>query len=484
MSGTTLNKSRTNYLSTGSSREPIWTQVSGDPSEDSNNTASHPPPRLTNSENETSNGNAAHDGEGINFNHIGINTATAAVFIAGEMAGSGVLALPRALVDSGWIGPVLLIVLCLVACYGGTRLGACWTLLEERYPETYPKHLRTRNPYACIAHRALGNWGSRIVSGSIQITLFGAGTVYLILASELLNDLTKYLLPFGPCSWVVILAAFLLPAMWLGSPKDFWGVAVGALLTTAFSCLLMFTQMVIDGLQLDYHKDTKPHSFSKFFMAYGTIVFSFGGASTFPTIQNDMVDRSKFPTSVSVGFFLILILYLPVAIGGMLIYGEAANPNIALTLGDSWLMDAANLLMACHLILAFLIVTNPVSQELEHIMNVPHEFGRQRLWLRSGLMLGMVFMAESIPQFGKILSLVGGSTVTLLTFVLPPLCYMKLCDQVGPWPQAPPISLHERVFMYEMICLGVLGGSVASYNALLSIFSPNSFSRPCYFNWW
>lgn len=33
--------------------------------------------------------------------HYGINAATAAVFIAGEMAGSGVLALPRALVDAG-----------------------------------------------------------------------------------------------------------------------------------------------------------------------------------------------------------------------------------------------------------------------------------------------------------------------------------------------------------------------------------------------
>jgi len=61
-----------------------------------------------------------------------------------------------------------------------------------------------------------------MVSGCIQVTLFGAGTVYLIMASELMTDLMKYLLPFGPCSWVVILAVFLLPAMWLGSPMDFW----------------------------------------------------------------------------------------------------------------------------------------------------------------------------------------------------------------------------------------------------------------------
>lgn len=69
---------------------------------------------------------------------------------------------------------------------------------------------------------------------------------------------------------------------------------------------------------------------------------------------------------------MILALYLPVALGGMLIYGDAVAPNIALTLGESWLVDVANLFMACHLILAFLIVTNPVSQELEHIFNVPH----------------------------------------------------------------------------------------------------------------
>lgn len=59
----------------------------------------------------------------------------------------------------GWIGPVLLLVISLVACYSGTRLGACWTILEERYPDIYPKHLHTRNPYTCIAQRALGNWG-------------------------------------------------------------------------------------------------------------------------------------------------------------------------------------------------------------------------------------------------------------------------------------------------------------------------------------
>ena len=55
-----------------------------------------------------------------------------------------------------------------------------------------------------------------------------------------------------------------------------------------------------------------------------------------------------------------------------------------------------------------------------------------------GLMAGAVFIALSIPQFGKILSLIGGSSITLMTFVLPPLFYLKLVSQQDlnkEWPK-------------------------------------------------
>ena len=39
-----------------------------------------------------------------------------------------------------------------------------------------------------------------------------------------------------------------------------------------------------------------------FFLGFGAILFSFGGASTFPTIQNDMREPRKFPVSVIVAY--------------------------------------------------------------------------------------------------------------------------------------------------------------------------------------
>ena len=53
-------------------------------------------------------------------------------------------------------------------------------------------------------------------------------------------------------------------------------------------------------------------------------------------------------------------------------------------------------------------------------------FGVKRVVLRTCVMVMVVLVGFSIPDFGKILDLIGGSTVTLMSFVLPPLCYMKL----------------------------------------------------------
>lgn len=71
-------------------------------------------------------------------------------------------------------------------------------------------------------------------------------------------------------------------------------------------------------------------------------------------------------------FLVILALYLPVTVGGYLAYGEEVNSNISISITKTWLVTVANILMAIHLVLAFLIVINPVCQELEEILNVPH----------------------------------------------------------------------------------------------------------------
>ena len=56
------------------------------------------------------------------------------------------------------------------------------------------------------------------------------------------------------------------------------------------------------------------------------------------------------------------------------------------------------------------------------------DFNWKRVALRTFSTFVLLFIAETVPSFGSILNLVGGSTVTLLTFVFPPYFYMRIAD--------------------------------------------------------
>ncbi|CAL4199006.1 unnamed protein product, partial [Meganyctiphanes norvegica] len=110
----------------------------------------------------TSYGGASTDGtdlveNGNGGSKGGIGMGVAATMLVGQMAGAGVLNLPKAVAATGWLGLALIPVLCLLVGYSGSRLGVCWLLLEERWPEY--QNAPCRRPYPHIAERALGNVG-------------------------------------------------------------------------------------------------------------------------------------------------------------------------------------------------------------------------------------------------------------------------------------------------------------------------------------
>ena len=166
----------------------------------------------------------------------GLGVLSAAILLAGEMAGSGVLALPAAMTGTGGIlGMALIIIFTINSLYSGTRLGLCWMILEERYEEYRGQ---VRDPYPAIGERAIGKWGRwgnddhkrntavimsyfRVISLlAIALTLYGGCCVFIVLISQLLGSLVADLgLHLDLCSWMVVVAVGLTPLTWLGTPK-------------------------------------------------------------------------------------------------------------------------------------------------------------------------------------------------------------------------------------------------------------------------
>lgn len=178
-----------------------------------------------------------------------LGVTVAAVFIVGAMCGSGVLAVPQAIVDSGYIGFPLLLICGIISAYTGSLLGKCWTILRLRYPEYEVQ--RITDPYPTIAFRAGGKFAEYVTRFCIDATLFGGATVFLLLIagniSDLIKDLGKH--EFSLCYVVLILFGVLAPLTWLGTPKDFWQAGMlGAASSIVAAILIAIGLLVVISL--------------------------------------------------------------------------------------------------------------------------------------------------------------------------------------------------------------------------------------------
>ena len=78
-------------------------------------------------------------------------------------------------------------------------------------------------------------------------------------------------------------------------------VAVAATSATVVGAVLIFAAMMTDLSEKQTAEYDQP-TFLSLSLAFGTIAFSFGGMSTFPTTQNDMQYPQKFPRSVALAY--------------------------------------------------------------------------------------------------------------------------------------------------------------------------------------
>lgn len=412
----------------------------------------------------------------------GFITGIAVVFISGEMAGIGMLAAPWAVVNLGWMGFILLITFGIATAYSASCLGTCWLIIEERYPQyrIYP----IPDPYPTIAMHAIGRRTSYLTKACIHITLFGSATVYLMLIAQSAQKLflgTHPEIEFS--TWLFVFSVSLSSLMFLESPKDYCIVAVGALLTTMTSCYFILMQMLLDE-RIKEGSETDTHtimSANQFFLSFGSILFSYGGAASFPVIRFQMFKRDEFSRSVVTSFIVLTILFGSIVVGGYIVYGHTINPNILMSLGDSWLSYAAIVLMAGHLILGFVIMVKPVSEQVESFFNTPHTFGFQRFVVRMCLLLAMIGLGESVPNFTNLVALIGCSTVILATFVLPSIFYLRLCSvQSATWPDRS-LSWKSKLYMYAVIVVGLTSGLVAMATALSELIDLRSLIPHYYY---
>uniref|UniRef100_A0A1I7T4M3 Aa_trans domain-containing protein n=1 Tax=Caenorhabditis tropicalis TaxID=1561998 RepID=A0A1I7T4M3_9PELO len=427
------------------------------------------------------------------FNPAGLNWFVTGLFVVGDLAGGGIVALPTAIIQAEfWTGLIVCIILIGVVTYTAYVLGLSWNILLSTWPE-YRHHCR--KPYPEIGGRAMGPTCKLLVSICIDVTQFGISVVYLLLASKNIQDM---IIAFSGgnlsfCILVLIVAAGLLPLCFLKSPQDFWWAVVIAMMTTSAAVILIITGSIIDWEGCQPYSQLPKFEIKNLFLSMGTLLFSVGGHSAFPTIQHDMKQPREFTKSVFLAFTIMAFMYIPVCIMGYLVYGDSLRDSIIPSIQTVWIQQAINILITVHCILTLTIVFNPLMQEVEDLFHVPQKFGIKRVLVRTGIMVAVVFVAESVPTFGPLLDLVGGSTLTLTSVILPCLFYIylnayKKKEEITGKPGTEPASWRD-VLMYNekptliiciiIIIIGIIGGGCATFSAIVEL-TTTEFSVPCY----
>ncbi len=78
------------------------------------------------------------------------------------MAGTGLLALPKAMDQAGWYGLISTLFLCTLSGYCGIKLGNCWTMVKALNPLKYQDD--DRSPFQVIATEGAGKVGKYVQS--------------------------------------------------------------------------------------------------------------------------------------------------------------------------------------------------------------------------------------------------------------------------------------------------------------------------------
>ncbi|TMS34486.1 hypothetical protein L596_002068 [Steinernema carpocapsae] len=420
-------------------------------------------------------------------NDRGMHWLLAAFFVIGDIAGGGLIVLPGALKYTGLLGGIILFfVMMCIASYTATLLGENWVILQKKWPE-YRTHCR--KPYPEMGYRGLGSVMRKIVSYSVNFTQFSVAVVYLLLSAKIIQDSTLLMTGFyiSFCCMIIVVATLLLPVTMLKSPQDFWHVVVAAMFSTGVSCLFIIFGISTDSNVCMNYAEYSPISVGSVVIGMGTFFFSYDGHAAFPTIQHDMKEPHKFGRSVFLAYIIVTLVYMPVSILGYITYGSSIGESIIDSIQTPWMQMAANTLIAVHCILTLVFVLNPLNQEAEEYFSLPHSFGPERVFCRTVMMILVVFVAESVPTFGPLVNLVGGSTITLTAIVFPCLfnVYLKAQEHQAEDRVPTLIKVVSRtpkpklLLITTIIVFGVVAGTAATYSAIKDL-STTHFAMPCY----
>ncbi|KAL1205405.1 Lysine histidine transporter-like 5 [Cardamine amara subsp. amara] len=358
------------------------------------------------------------------------------------MVGAGVLGLPFAISQLGWI-------------YGiGAVLGSwvitlytLWQLVElheavpgkrfDRYPEL--------GQYAFGPK--LGYW---IVMPQQMLVQVGTDIVYNVTGGKSLKKAIELLIPsfaMRNTYYILIFTAIQLCLSQIPNFNSLKGVSLLAAVMSVCYSMIAFVASTVKGTEnhpTSYgirSQDSVDILFDAM-NALGTVAFAFAGHSVVLEIQATIPSTPEVPSKkptwkgVIVAYAIVLLCYLTVAISGFWAFGNLVEDNILISLQKPiWLIAVANFMVFLHVVGSYQVFAMPVFDGIESCLVKNLKFTPStclRIVGRSSYVALVGFVAVCIPFFGGLLGFFGGLVFASTSYFLPCIIWLVM-KQPNSW---------------------------------------------------
>ncbi|XP_034555845.1 vesicular inhibitory amino acid transporter-like [Notolabrus celidotus] len=398
--------------------------------------------------------------------------------VTNAIQGIFVLGLPFALVRSGYVGLVMLVLSAWVCNHTGRILVACLYEEEQSGESGSRSKVRVRHSYQDIVEACCkglwpnwpGLWGWMVNVAQV-VELLMTCTLYLVVTTSLLSDsLSGMTVPRSVCSLVSLI--FLLPCLLLTDLRPVSTLSLLCSLAHILISLLVMLYCLSQASSWSWSSLSLPVDPEDFLVSVGVIIFSYTSQIFLPPLEGSMQDRCQFNSMLGWTHGAACIMKTMFSLLAVLTWGTETSEVIT----DNLPSDLRPLVNLCLLAKALLSYPLPFYSAAEILQTcllrddviLPYSkhtgcsVSRQALLVRSVLLMTSYLLALIVPRFSLLMGLTGSVTGAAMTLILPCLFHLRL-----QWRR---LTVTQRVVDVLILCVGLVcsvSGMICSLKRLL-----------------
>uniref|UniRef100_A0A3P8UW29 Vesicular inhibitory amino acid transporter n=1 Tax=Cynoglossus semilaevis TaxID=244447 RepID=A0A3P8UW29_CYNSE len=392
--------------------------------------------------------------------------------VTNAIQGIFVLGLPFALLQSGYMGLVLLVLSAWVCNYTGRILVTC---LYEEEPSGMSK-VRVRQSYQDIVEACCkGFWSSWsgvagcVVNVAQVMELLMTCTLYLVVSTSLMSDcLSGTAVPRSVCSLVSLL--FLLPCLLLTDLRPVSVLSLFCSLAHILISLMVMLYCLSRSSTWSWFTLSLSVDPEKFLVSVGVIIFSYTSQIFLAPLEGSMEDRGQFNAMLAWTHGAACVMKTMFSLLAVLTWG----PETSEVITDNLPFDLRPLVNLCLLAKALLSYPLPFYSAAEILQSwlltdpaaLRYSKHRSGGVSCSALLVRGALLTTSllVPRFSLLMGLTGSVTGSAMTLILPCLFHLRLH-----WGR---LTLRDRLIDVGILSLGVvcsLSGVICSVKRLFNL---------------